>query len=576
MIDAETGTTPVTDAATANVDEPHLPFSTSSRVRRWGSSSTLWLVAVVALCAGAAGAWWLASSSQSPEQAAARADAPMSSWVTATVERRVLSATVIQRGDVAAEVSVAVEPPVSVESPAVVTIAPPPVGGEVVEGDVVVEVSGRPVFVLDGTAPMYRSLRPGMSGADVVQLQVALARLGYEPDADGVFGEATKAAVTTWYGDAGYEPVAAFDTAAADTASANQSVDDATVALDVAAAALRQAQQGASTLEVTQAEAAVDQAERSLGEARAQRVNEVRLGEETYNAAIRERDRLAQNPETTPSELEAAELQILQAAAQLDSTRRSTADAVTSAEEALLIATLSRDTLLAPADLTELQRGVDSASGAQAQAQAALAAVMSQNGPTIPLGEALFVPQLPARVRTSAGTNFDPAGDTGDGGSGPLVELAGGRLVVTTSMRPGDVDLVRVGMPVSLLDETTSTEYPATITSIVKDPVPGPDGQLVHPAVITPDAPLPDGLVGANLRVTITAASTEDQALVVPLAAVTSAADGTTRVSLVDSVNDENPIDVVVDAGLSADGFVAIVPVTPEAVSVDDLVVVGR
>lgn len=87
----------------------------------------------------------------------------------------------------------AVEPPVSVESPAVVTIAPPPVGGEVVEGDVVVEVSGRPVFVLEGTAPMYRSLRPGMSGADVVQLQVALARLGYEPDADGVFGEATKA-----------------------------------------------------------------------------------------------------------------------------------------------------------------------------------------------------------------------------------------------------------------------------------------------------------------------------------------------------------------------------------------------
>ena len=62
----------------------------------------------------------------------------------------------------------------------------------------------------------------------------------------------------------------------------------------------------------------------------------------------------------------------------------------------------------------------------------------------------------------------------------------------------------------------------------------------------------------------------------VPLAAVTSAADGTTRVSLVTSVNDENPIDVVVDAGLSADGFVAIVPVTPEAVGVDDLVVVGR
>lgn len=100
MIDAETDTAPVTDAATANVVGPRLPVSTSSRVRRWGSSRTLWLVAVVALCAGAGGAWWLASSSQSPGQAAARADAPMSSWVTAMVERRVLSATVIQRGDV--------------------------------------------------------------------------------------------------------------------------------------------------------------------------------------------------------------------------------------------------------------------------------------------------------------------------------------------------------------------------------------------------------------------------------------------------------------------------------------------
>jgi hypothetical protein len=96
----------------------------------------------------------LASSSQSPEQAAARAAEPVASWVTAPVERRVLSATVIQRGDVVAEVAVAVEAPTSVEPPAVVTKPAPPVGFEVVEGDVVVEVSGRPVFVLDGSIPM--------------------------------------------------------------------------------------------------------------------------------------------------------------------------------------------------------------------------------------------------------------------------------------------------------------------------------------------------------------------------------------------------------------------------------------
>jgi hypothetical protein len=517
----------------------------------------------------------VASSAQSPEQAASRADAPEASWVTASVEQRVLSATVIQRGDVVAEVSVLVGAPVSVEAPAVVTKAPPTVGDQVAEGDVVVEVSGRPVFAIEGAAPMYRSLRPGMSGNDVGQLQAALARLGYEPDADGVFGEATKAAVDAWYRDAGYEPLPAFDTAATDIAATRQMVEDAVATLDTAVAALSQAEQGPTMLEVTQAETAVDQAERNLEAAHAQRVNDIRLGEETYNAAIRERDRLAQNPETTPGELEAAELQIVQAAAQLDATRRSSAEAVTAAEESLLIATISRDALLAPADLSELQQNVDAAASAKSQAEAALAAAVARNGPTVPLGEAVVVPQLPARVRTSEGANPELAGDP-DGGSGSLVELAGGRLVVTTSVRQGDIGLVRVGMSVTLLEETTSTEYPATITTIAQDPVPGPDGQLGYPAVITPDADLPDALVGANLRVTITAASTEDEALVVPLAGVSSAADGTTRVSVVDSVNDPNPIDVLVEAGLSADGFVAISPATPGAVAAGDLVVVGR
>lgn len=548
--------------------------------RRWWSRRLGWLLALVVLCVGAGGAWWLASSSQSPEQAAARAEEPEASWVTATVEMRVLSATVIQRGDVVAEVSVSVEAPVSVEPPGVVTKPAPPVGGELVEGDVVVEVSGRPVFVFDGSVPMYRTLRPGMTGADVAQLQVALSRLGYEPDSDDVFGEATKQAVAAWYRDTGYGPVPAFDTAAADLAAARQAVDDATVAFDAATTALGAAQQGPSPLDVTQAEAAVQQAERSLDAARAQRVNDVRLGEESYNAAIRERDRLAQNPASTPSELEAAELQIAQAAAQLDATRRSTADAVTSADEALLIATLARDALVAPADLTKLQQSVDAASASKAQAEAALNAVIAQNGPTVPLGEAIFLPQLPARVRAATTNNqASPGdGDTGDTGgvAGALVELAGGRLVVATSVRAGDAGLLRAGIAVQLLDETTSSEYPATIASVAGDPITGPDGQLGYPAVISPDDPLPDQLVGANLRVTITAASTEDESLVVPLAAVSSAANGTTRVSVVDSVNDVTPVDVDVEAGLSADGFVAVTPTEPGALAQGDLVVVGQ
>ncbi len=536
--------------------------------RRWA-----WFVVVLALCLGAAGAWFVAGRSQSPEQAAARAEEPPASWVTAEVDLRVLSATVIQRGDVGAEVSVSVEAPGSVEQPAVVTKPPPASGDAVTDGDVVVEVSGRPVFVFEGSAAMYRSLRPGMTGPDVAQLQDALSRLGYAPDSDGVFGESTKVALDAWYSDAGYSVVPAFDTAEAEITAARQSVVDANVAVEAANAALAAAQEGPSVLEVTQAEMSVDQAERALASAQAQRVAEVRLAEEGYNATIRERDRLAQRPEATPSELEAAELQIDQAGAQLEATRRSTADAVTAAQEALLVATIARDELVAPADISELQRAVDAAVNARSQAETALAAVVARNGPTVPLGEALFLPRLPARIRPQPSQAQDPGGAEN---AGSLVELSGGDLIVTTSVRVGDAGLIRAGMSAVLLDETTATEYSATVESIADDPVTGVDGQSGYPAVIVPDEPLPDQLVGSNLRVTITSASTDTETLVVPLAAVSSAADGTTRVSVVDSVNDAEPVDVQIEAGLSADGFVAITPTRPGQLTEGDLVVIGQ
>jgi hypothetical protein len=187
------------------------------------------------------------------------------------------------------------------------------------------------------------------------------------------------------------------------------------------------------------------------------------------------------------------------------------------------------------------------------------------------LGEVVFLPQFPARVR-SAAVSIDATVETT---STALVELSSGSLVVGTSVRPSDSGLVRAGMAVQLLDERTATGYPATVHSVAEEPVLAADGQLGHPVTITPDESLPDGLTGANLRVTITAASTDTAVLVVPLAAVTSAADGTTRVSVVTSPNDARPIDVVVAAGMSADGFVAIEPVVDGQIEAGDSVVVG-
>lgn len=102
----------------------------------------------------------------------------------------------------------------------------------------------------------------------------------------------------------------------------------------------------------------------------------------------------------------------------------------------------------------------------------------------------------------------------------------------------------------------------------------GDDGQIGYPMTIHADEPLPDQLAQTNLRVTITAASTDTDALVVPLAAISSSADGSTNVSVLGP--DEEPTVVPVVAGISADGFVAIEPGDASSLAEGDSVVVGR
>ena len=91
-------------------------------------------------------------------------------------------------------------------SPAIVTVAPPAVGAKLSEGDVVVEVSGRPIIVLAGQTPGYRTMSSGMVGKDVSELQAGLQRLGLFAGAfrEGTYDAATAQAVSRLYRDRGY------------------------------------------------------------------------------------------------------------------------------------------------------------------------------------------------------------------------------------------------------------------------------------------------------------------------------------------------------------------------------------
>ncbi|MFF6982637.1 peptidoglycan-binding protein [Streptomyces sp. NPDC008343] len=164
------------------------------------------------------GGWFTGSQMQSPADAAAGHRPPMAGPVTVAVERQSLTATVVAQGSVeyASPRKVALAGPVgspdsgsgdSGAGEAVVQrVTKAPVAGkEVKEGDVLMQVSGRPVLVLRGTVPMYRTLGPGASGDDVAQLKRALARLGYNSGTvNRTYGREDAAAVSRWYRSKGF------------------------------------------------------------------------------------------------------------------------------------------------------------------------------------------------------------------------------------------------------------------------------------------------------------------------------------------------------------------------------------
>ena len=161
------------------------------------------LVFVVLL---AAASWVAGSKIQSPAEAAARTAPPTPSPILVPVEERVLTSDVVTRGTarfgLPQSISLA---PSSLKTQAGIVTTLPARGDQLEEGDVLLTVSGRPVFVLQGDIPAYRDLFPGLMGEDVSQLEAALARLKFDAGpVDGVFDEATTAALADLYRSAGY------------------------------------------------------------------------------------------------------------------------------------------------------------------------------------------------------------------------------------------------------------------------------------------------------------------------------------------------------------------------------------
>jgi peptidoglycan hydrolase-like protein with peptidoglycan-binding domain len=154
------------------------------------------LVAAAVLAAvTAAGGVLVTSSAKQQAQAAQQVPAK-----TARVERRELSATVSEDGTLTYQARLDGSPYSVISLAQGMYTELPAVGQVVAQGRVLYRVNDRPVVLLRGSTPAYRTLSAGMTGSDVAELNRDLVALGYASSSElrptsASFGSATTAAV---------------------------------------------------------------------------------------------------------------------------------------------------------------------------------------------------------------------------------------------------------------------------------------------------------------------------------------------------------------------------------------------
>jgi hypothetical protein len=174
---------------------------------------TFGIALAVAVVISALSGWLAGTLIQSPAEVAARRKPPAPSPILVSAEMRRLSTDVVTRGTARfGSPQTLFLTPTRLKSGRRLVTGLPTSGTKLSEGDVVLTVSGRPVFLLKGSQPSYRDLGPGIVGKDVRQLEAALKRAGLDPGpVDGAFDAGTEHAVERLYSRAGFEAMRATE-----------------------------------------------------------------------------------------------------------------------------------------------------------------------------------------------------------------------------------------------------------------------------------------------------------------------------------------------------------------------------
>jgi len=392
--------------------------------------------------------WIVGANIQSPAEAAARTAPPTPSPILVPVETRVLTANVVTRGTArfGSPQAISLAPSILKSGQGIITNLPEH-GTTLNEGDVLLVASGRPVFVVQGETPVYRDLIPGNSGDDILQLEEALKRLGFNPgQVDGTYDDITSEAVADWYASSGFD---AFLCPTEDQLAALRSLE-----------------------------------------------NEL---------ALATNERLA-------------------------------------AEEALAAAPLN-EKKTAEGEMKRLTTLVEIISAEVDKARLMV-------GVQIPIDEIIFIPSLPVRI-----SQFNV--DIGEPASGEIVILTDNQLLIDSSLPLAEAPLLKIGLPVTIDEPDLGIKATGVVSRVAETPgTDGVDGFHIYFETLVDETAVQ--LEGFSLRLTIPVESTTQEVLVVPISALSLAADGNSRVQ----VEIDGSLEfVVVEPGLSADGFVEVTPV---------------
>lgn len=632
----------------AEPSEPGSPRTARSGVSKAGLSRNKVLAGVVAAVVALAGIGWAVGADlRSPADQLAARRPPKPSLVTALVERRKLTSTVTVNGTLTygSPLPVTLAGTVGVTgatgggagggggTPQRVTKAPQT--GPIREGDVLMQVNGRPVFAFRGRLPMYRPLVPGTEGDDVRQLQRALRRKGVRVPVSGVFDQATVTAVKRWYAKRGYQAQEPDMEARKNLQTYRETVRNRQAELAEARKALDEGLEVQPLkLRLGNARRDLRSAERALREALRQDMTPdqaakltslrqtVRTAEEAVLAAEKELNEAreqnnntpppAPTPSGTPSgtppppepplptptpsrstDTRLLEMKLANARQALYEARKAVDDyfeqvrdeqdkrleelrkAVRTAKEAEATA---KQSLRRAREVSPLRMKVSNSTAGLADARDMLAEFLKTYGVSLPAGEVVFLPTLPARIDKA---EVRP----GDTIESKVATVTSSAFAITGSVDAKEAKLLRRNQKATMetLDGTllqarlTATGEAARVASQdkKKDENQGtPPGTGSVPILLTPDtAKGLKALVGSSLTVRISVGSTQGQVLSVPVAAVVTSADGRPRVRV--ALDGDRTREVEVRTGLTADGNVEITPVQAGTVKEGDRVVVS-